>query len=383
MKKTRSFGKLLVSAWALALHLGVAHAAMPAEQLRVPAGFKIELLTDAVPNARAMALGRYADGKGVLYVGSTGAGKAYAVELEQGRARRVHTIASGLNVPAGVAYRDGALYVSSTSRIVRFDAIDGRLDNPPAPATVIDTLPGERHHGAKYIAFGPDGLLYVAVGAPCNVCEPSPAHGLIERMKPDGSGVEVIARGVRNSVGFDWSPVDRALWFSDNGRDMLGDDVPSDEINRLAQPGQHFGFPYCHQGDVPDPQFGAARPCSEFAVPAAKPGAHVATLGVRFYAGSQFPADYRHNLFVAEHGSWNRSVKSGYQVVRLVIDANQRVAKIEPFVQGFLKVDGAGRETVLGRPADVLPLPDGSLLVSDDLGGAIYRVTFTRSGSAP
>jgi glucose/arabinose dehydrogenase len=193
----------------------------------------------------------------------------------------------------------------------------------------------------------------------------------------------VIARGVRNSVGFDWSPVDRALWFSDNGRDMLGDDVPSDEINRLAQPGQHFGFPYCHQGDVPDPQFGAARPCSEFAAPAAKPGAHVATLGVRFYAGSQFPAEYRHNLFVAEHGSWNRSVKSGYQVVRLVIDANQRVTKLEPFVQGFLKVDGAGRETVLGRPADVLPLPDGSLLVSDDLGGAIYRVTYTRPGSAP
>lgn len=372
--------KTLLAAWAAllsaALAAPAAFAAMPASQLRVPAGFVVELLTDQVPSARAMALGRYADGKGVLYVGSTGAGKAYAVEIEQGRARRVHTVASGLLVPAGVAYRDGALYVSAISRIVRLDGIDERLANPPAPALVTDKLPEERHHGAKYIAFGPDGLLYVAVGAPCNVCEPSPAHGLIQRMKPDGSAVEVIARGVRNSVGFDWSPVDRALWFSDNGRDMLGDDVPSDEINRLQQPGQHFGFPYCHQGDVADPQFGAARPCAEFAAPAAKPGAHVATLGVRFYAGTQFPPEYRGNLFVAEHGSWNRSVKSGYQVVRVVVDANQRVTKVEPFVQGFLQRDGAGRETVLGRPADVLPLPDGSLLVSDDLGGAIYRVRY-------
>lgn len=352
------------------------HAAVAPERLRVPPGFKIELLTDAVPNARAMALGRYADGRGVVYVGSSGAGKAYAVEIDRGRALRVHTIASGLDVPAGVAYREGSLYVSSISRIQRWDRIDDRLDQPPAPALVTDRLPSDRHHGAKYIRFGPDGLLYVAVGAPCNVCEPGPAHGLIERMKPDGSALEVVARGVRNSVGFDWSPIDRALWFSDNGRDMLGDDVPSDEINRLLQPGQHFGFPYCHQGDVPDPQFGGSRHCAEFVAPVARPGAHVATLGVRFYMGAQFPAEYRNNLFVAEHGSWNRSKKSGYQVVRLVVDGGQRVGKIEPFVEGFLQVDSSGRETVLGRPADVLPLPDGSLLVSDDLGGAIYRVTY-------
>ncbi|HKX44351.1 MAG TPA: PQQ-dependent sugar dehydrogenase, partial [Burkholderiaceae bacterium] len=189
-------------------------------------------------------------------------------------------------------------------------------------------------------------------------------------------GAEIVARGVRNSVGFDWSPLDRTLWFSDNGRDMLGDDVPSDELNRVAQNGQHFGFPYCHQGDVADPQFGAQRPCSEFVPPVAKLGAHVATLGMRFYGGSQFPAEYRHNIFVAEHGSWNRSTKSGYQVVRVVLDAQGRVVRHEPFVQGFLRVDGDGRESVLGRPADVLPLPDGSLLVSDDLGGAIYRVRY-------
>jgi len=366
----------LATLFAAALCLQGAQAAAPLDRLRVPQGFQIELLTDAVPGARAMALGRYADGKGVLYVGSMGPGKVYAVELDQGKAQRVHTLASGLALPAGVAYRNGQLFVSAVSRIVRFDAIDDRLANPPAPALVTDKLPSESHHGAKFIGFGPDGLLYVAVGVPCNVCEPSAAHGVIQRMKPDGSGVEVIARGVRNSVGFDWSPLDRALWFSDNGRDMLGDDVPSDELNRVQQSGQHFGFPYCHQGDVADPQFGEKRRCSEFVAPAAKLGAHVAALGLRFYGGSQFPAEYRNNIFVAEHGSWNRSAKSGYRVVRVVLDAQGRVVRDEPFVQGFLQVDAGGRESVLGRPADVLPLPDGSLLISDDLGGAIYRVRY-------
>ena len=361
------------------LCLQAAQAAVPAESLRVPPGFKLELVTDAVPGARAMALGRYENdksGKGVLYVGSMGPGKVYAVELDQGKAQRVHTLASGLTLPAGVAYRNGQLFVSAVSRIVRFDAIDEQLADPPAPVLVTDKLPSERHHGVKFIGFGPDGLLYVAIGAPCNVCEPSAAHGIIQRMNPDGSGVEVVARGVRNSVGFDWSPLDGALWFSDNGRDMLGDDVPSDELNRVQQPGKHFGFPYCHQGDVADPQFGDKRRCSEFVAPVAKLGAHVATLGLRFYNGAQFPAEYRHNIFVAEHGSWNRSVKSGYRVVRIVLDAQGRVVREEPFVQGFLQVDGGGRESVLGRPADVLPLPDGSLLISDDLGGAIYRVRY-------
>jgi glucose/arabinose dehydrogenase len=367
----------LASLFAAALVFSqAAHAAVPIDRLRVPQGFKIELLTDAVPGARAMALGRYENGKGVLYVGSMGPGKVYAVEFDQGKAQRVHTLASGLTLPAGVAYRNGQLFVSAVSRIVRFDGIDDRLADPPAAVLVTDRLPSESHHGAKFIGFGPDGLLYVAIGAPCNVCEPSAAHGIIQRMKADGSGVEIVARGVRNSVGFAWSPLDRALWFSDNGRDMLGDDVPSDELNRVQQPGQHFGFPYCHQGDVADPQFGEKRRCSEFVAPAAKLGAHVAALGLRFYAGSQFPAEYRHNIFIAEHGSWNRSVKSGYRVVRVVLDAQGHVVRDEPFVQGFLQVDAAGRESVLGRPADVLPLPDGSLLISDDLGGAIYRVRY-------
>jgi glucose/arabinose dehydrogenase len=368
--------RVAVAASALLVCAAAAHAAVAPAQLRVPPGFQIELLTDAVPNARAMTLGRYADGKGVVYVGSMGAGKVYAVEIEQGRARGVHTLVSGLTLPAGVAYRNGQLYVSAVSKILRFDAIDDRLQKPPAPVLVTDQLPTETHHGAKFIAFGPDGKLYVAVGAPCNVCAPDAAHGLILRMGADGSAPEVVARGVRNSVGFDWSPRDQVLWFTDNGRDMLGDDVPSDELNHVAQAGQHFGFPYCHQGDVADPEFGARRRCDEFVAPAAKLGAHVASLGMRFYTGSQFPADYRGGIFVAEHGSWNRSKKSGYQVARVLLDAQGRVLRHEPFVQGWLQVDAGGGETVLGRPADVLPLPDGSLLISDDLGGAIYRVRY-------
>jgi hypothetical protein len=325
-----------------------------------------------------MTLGRFAQDKGVVYVGTMRAGNVYAVELEDGRARRVHTVASGLALPTGVAYRMGQLYVSAVSRILRFDAIDDHLTNPPAPKIVTDRLPSESHHGAKFIAFGPDGLLYFAVGAPCNVCIPDASHGNIQRMKPDGTDPQIVARGVRNSVGFDWSPLDGTLWFSDNGRDRLGDDVPSDELNRVQTSGQHFGFPYCHQGDVPDPDFGAKRGCAEFVAPAAKLGAHVAALGLRFYTGRQFPPEYRNNIFIAEHGSWDRSRKSGYQVVRVVLDAKGQVLSQEPFVQGWLQVDGAGRETVLGRPADVLVLPDGSLLISDDLAGAIYRVRYVR-----
>ena len=369
-------GLMLDMMLCLTLNVSALAAPIAAERLQVPKGFQIELLTDAVPNARGMTLGRFAQGKGVVYVGSMREGAVYAVELEDGRALKVHTVAAGLALPTGVAYRGGQLYVSAVSRILRFDGIDDRLANPPAPKVVTDRLPSESHHGAKFIGFGPDGLLYVAVGAPCNVCVPDAAHGNIQRMKADGSAAEIVARGVRNSVGFDWSPVDRALWFSDNGRDMLGDDLPSDELNRVQTPGQHFGFPYCHQGDLPDPELGVKRACSEFVAPAAKLGAHVASLGLRFYTGAQFPPEYRNNIFVAKHGSWNRTRKSGYEVARVVLDEQGRVLAQEPFIQGWLQLDLVGRETVLGRPADVLVLPDGSLLVSDDLGGAIYRVRY-------
>ena len=360
---------------AMALGAGTAAparaAAVQLDKLRVPAGFRIELVTDEVPNARQMALGRSAEGKSVVYVGSRSAGKVYAFEIEQGKAGPVRTIASGLAMPSGIAWRDGSLYVAAVSRILRFDAIDARLAQPPAPVLVTDRLPSESHHGWKFIAFGPDGKLYVPVGAPCNVCEPDERHGLIQRMNADGSAAEVVARGVRNSVGFDWSPADKTLWFTDNGRDMLGDDLPSDELNRVAQAGQHFGFPYCHQGDSADPEYGAKRLCSEFMAPAAALGAHVAAIGMRFYGGTQFPAAYRGNIFIAEHGSWNRSKKSGYQVARVTVDAQGRAGKPEPFVEGWLQ-----GETAWGRPADVMVMPDGSLLVSDDLAGAIYRIRY-------
>ena len=347
------------------------------DKLRLPPGFQIELLTDAVPNARQMALGRYADGRGILYVGSMTAGNVYAVELKQDRAAAVHIIASGLTKPVGVAYREGQLYVSAVSRILRLDGIDDRLTNPPKPIVVTDRLPIEAHHGWKFIAFGPDGWLYVPVGAPCNICNPDERFANIQRMKPDGSAMEVVARGVRNSVGFDWSPTDSSLWFTDNGRDMLGDDLPSDELNHVLKPGQHFGYPYCHQGDTPDPEFGTKRKCEEFVTPVVKLGTHVASLGMRFYTGKQFPDAYRNNVFIAEHGSWNRSQKVGYQIVRVVLDNQGGVVRHEPFISGWLQKDASGKESVWGRPADVLVMPDGSLLISDDLAGAIYRVKYT------
>jgi glucose/arabinose dehydrogenase len=362
-----------------ALTCGLCHAAPPIERLRAPPGFRVELLTDAVPNARQMALGRNGDGKGVVYVGSAGAGNVYAVEYGTSGAGKVHVVASGLALPTGVAWRDGRLYVGALARILRFDAIDDDLAQPPQPIVVSDAFPSDTHHGRRFLAFGPDGKLYVPVGAPCNICLPDERHGVIQRLDvAGGSAIETVARGVRNSVGFDWNPHDRTLWFTDNGRDMLGDDLPADELDHVTKSGEHFGFPFCHQGDSADPEFGAQRPCSEFTPPAAKLGAHVAALGMRFYDGTQFPVTYRGNIFIAEHGSWNRSRKSGYLVARVPVDAQGRAGIAEPFVQGWLRVDASGRETVWGRPADVLPLPDGSLLISDDTAGAIYRVRYVQ-----
>ncbi|MFI4925115.1 MAG: PQQ-dependent sugar dehydrogenase, partial [Vicinamibacteria bacterium] len=278
----------------------------------------------------------------------------------------------GLREPAGVAFRDGALYVSAVSRILRLDDIERRLDNPPSPVLVSDRFPDDGHHGRKFIAFGPDGKLYVPVGAPCNVCEPDfERYANIGRMNPDGSGFEVVARGVRNTVGFDWHPRTRELWFTDNGRDMLGDDQPPDELNRLARSGQNFGYPYCHGGTIPDPGFGARHACSEFVAPAQNLGPHVASLGMRFYTGTQFPAEYRNQVFIAEHGSWNRSRRIGYRVTLVRLDEQGRAVKYEPFAEGWLQ-----GESAWGRPADVAVAPDGSLLVSDDAAGAIYRIRY-------
>ena len=350
--------------------------ALPLETIRLPPGFAIELWA-RVDNARQMALGGTDQKGGVLYVGSRGAGSVHAVRFDAGyRAGAVTRIAGGLDMPSGLAWKNGALYVGAVNRILRYDDIDNRIDRQidkaPAPVVVTDTLPKDPHHGWKFIAFGPDGKLYVPVGAPCNICNPGDPYASILRMNDDGSGREIFARGIRNSVGFDWSPVDGALWFTDNGRDMLGDDSPPDELNRAPRAGMNFGFPFCHGGELPDPEFGAQRKCSEFDAPAQKLDPHVASLGMRFYSGTMFPAEYRNQIFLAEHGSWNRSKKIGYRIA-LVRVKDGRAVSYETFASGWLQ-----GESAWGRPADVLMLPDGSLLVADDHAGAIYRITWRR-----
>ncbi|MBA2689806.1 MAG: sorbosone dehydrogenase family protein [Burkholderiales bacterium] len=340
--------------------------ALPLQQIKLPPGFVISVFADNLPDARSLALGK----EGTLFVATRTAGKVYAVKFRGNAATERFTIASGLNMPNGVAYRDGALYVAEVNRILRYANIEARLNDPPRPVVVNDGLPKDRHHGWKFIAFGPDGWLYVPVGAPCNICEPdADRYANIMRMKADGSNLEVFARGVRNSVGFDWDPGTRALWFTDNGRDMMGDDVPSCELNYAPKKDLHFGFPYCHEGDVADPQFGQ-RSCAEFAPPAAKLGPHVAPLGMRFYTGAMFPVQYRNNIFIAEHGSWNRSKKIGYRLTRVVVE-NNKVVKREVFADGWLQ-----GEKNWGRPVDVLVMPDGALLVSDDQAGVIYRIAY-------
>lgn len=340
---------------------------LPLERIHLPPGFTIELLA-RVPNARQMALSPTK----VLYVGSMRAGKVHALPLDADyRPGKLHVVADGLKMPVGVAWREGHLYVSAVDRIVRLDDIDRHLETPPTPRTIRADLPKETHHGWKFIAFSPDGWLYVPVGAPCNICEPDPdRYATILRMRPDGSELQTFARGVRNTVGFDWHPASGELWFTDNGRDLMGDDLPPDELNHAPKAGLHFGYPYCHGGTLADPDYGHKRPCSDFAPPAQNLGPHVASLGMRFYTGRQFPSQYRHRIFIAEHGSWNRSKKIGYRVSMVTLEGNRAVA-YEPFASGWLQ-----GESAWGRPADVLVLPDGSLLVSDDHAGAIYRIRY-------
>ena len=343
---------------------------LPLDRVKLPPGFAIEVFADNVENARSMVLGD----KGTLFVGTRSAGKLHAVRHDGRKATEVVTFATGLNMPNGVAFRDGALYVAEVSRVTRYDAIEASLPKPPKPAVVYDKFPGDRHHGWKFIAFGPDGWLYVPVGAPCNICERADPYSSITRLKPDGSAMEVFARGVRNSVGFDWDPKSKELWFTDNGRDMMGDDVPPDELNHAPKAGMHFGYPYCHGGDIADPEFGAKRPCTEFEKPAQRFGAHVASLGMRFYTGSMFPPDYRGRIFIAEHGSWNRSKKSGYRVMMATLEGG-RVLEHTVFAEGFLDV---AADSAWGRPVDVLVMPDGALLVSDDHANAIYRISYRK-----
>jgi len=359
----------------VALGVAACTAAGPAggiqlDRIKLPPGFSISLYADGVPNARSLTLGA----AGTVFVGTRREGKVFAVidRNRDNRADAVLVIAKGLESPNGVAFRDGALYVAEISRVLRFDAIEERLTAPPTPVVVNDRFPGDAHHGWKYIAFGPDGWLYVPVGAPCNICESADdRHASIMRMKPDGQQLEVFARGIRNSVGFDWHPQSRALWFTDNGRDWMGDDQPPDTLNRAPEKGLTFGFPYCHAGDIPDPEYGDNHRCTEFTPPEIKLGPHVAALGMKFYTAGMFPPQYRNSIFIAEHGSWNRSVPIGYRVTRVTLNGNQ-AERYEVFAEGWLQGD-----TAWGRPVDVMVMPDGALLVSDDRAGAIYRIAYS------
>ena len=357
----------LLAALLMCLALPVV-AAPQLDQLTLPKGFHIAVYSDQVPNARELAVGA----KGTVFVGSNDAGKVYALTDANGDgvAERVRVIASGLQLPVGVAFRNGDLYVSAVSKILVLRDIENHLDDPPTPEVVNGSFPTETHHGWKFIAFGPDGKLYVPIGAPCNVCDRGKGYAKITRMNADGSGLEDVAYGIRNSVGFDWQPGSGRLWFTSNGRDLMGDDLPNDTLNEVTRSGQHFGFPYCHQGDTLDPQFGQGKRCSDYRAPVLKLGPHVASLGMRFYTGKQFPASYRGAAIIAEHGSWNRTKKSGYRVMTVRLKGS-KVLAYEPLITGFMQ-----DEKVWGRPADVQMLPDGSLLVSDDLAGAVYRVTY-------
>jgi glucose/arabinose dehydrogenase len=342
---------------------------LPLDTLTLPPGFTITVYADNVPNARGMTLGQ----NGILFVGSKENGNVYAVIDKNGdqRADEVMTIASGLNMPVGVAYRNGSLFVSAVDRILRFDKVEQRLTNPPTPVTIKDDFPKPIDHVWKFIAFGPDGKLYVSVGAPCNICEPDPdRYALIARVNQDGSGYEVVARGVRNSVGFDWDPTTHDLWFTDNGRDYFGDNQPPDELNHASKEGLHFGYPYCHGEMIQDPEYGGKHDCREFTAPAVMLGPHVASLGMRFYTGTMFPLKYRQQIFIAEHGSWNRSEKIGYRITLVSRDEQKRL-RYSVFAEGWLQGQKAW-----GRPADVLVMPDGALLVSDDSAGAIYRIHY-------
>jgi glucose/arabinose dehydrogenase len=356
---------LFVLLWATA-----ASAEIRLDTIKLPPGFAIEIFAENVEGARSLALGP----EGVVFAGSRSAGKVYALVDRNGdhRADEVFTLARGLDMPNGVAFRDGSLYVAETSRVVRFDGIAGRLSNPPRPVVVNDSFPKETHHGWKFIAFGADGRLYVPVGAPCNVClrDDDPRFASIMRMNADGSGLEIFARGVRNTVGFDWHPETKELWFTDNGRDWMGSDEPPDELNCAPEKGLHFGFPYCHGGDLPDPEWGKKGSCGSFVPPRAKLGPHVAALGMRFYRGSQFPARYRDGIFIAEHGSWNRLLPIGYRITLATLKGGT-VTGYEVFAEGWLQ-----GLLAWGRPVDVLVMPDGSLLVSDDRADAVYRISY-------
>ncbi len=340
---------------------------LPLAKLRAPQGFKVEVYTSGINNARFLRQGE----KGTIFVSNWRGNKVWAV-VDKGGRRENKQLYSGLDWPNGIAIHDGTLYIAEHHRITKAENIEDNLDNPPTLVEIYNDLPDERPHGWRFLAVGPDNKLYVPVGAPCNICMPPETHAQIRRLNLDGSGMEIVAYGVRNTVGFDFSPITGELWFTDNNRDWMSEDLPNCELNRITQPGkQHFGFPYCHQGTISDPKFGWGYSCDDFTPPAALLGPHAAPLGMRFYTGKMFPKKYHNAIFIARHGSWNKSKKVGGDIVVAFLDGNGNVRKIEPFLTGFLENNNYN-----GRPVDVMVMKDGSLLVSDDWNGAIWRVTY-------
>src|SRR5260221_1285096 len=344
---------------------------LPVDKLKLPAGFKVEVWAEGMPGARTMALGD----KGTLFVGTRQLKEVYAVRTVGGK-REAKVLLKGLDAPNGVVFNKGTLYIAERHRITSYANIEAQLDNPPQAKVVVDGLDPDKQPGHfwKFLAMGPDGKLYYNVGAPGNIVMPGYFQATVSRVDPNTGVIETVAQGVRNSVGMDFHPKTKELWFTNHARDWLGDDSPNDTLHRVSRKGMNFGYPFCHQGDTPDPEFGKHRSCKEFDLPALKLGAHIAPIGMRFYTGKMFPAEYQGNIFIAMRGSWNRTVKQGYNVMRVVLDDGGKVTKYEPFLTGFL-LDEKADPPMWGRPNDVMVMKDGSLLVSDDQNGIIYRIS--------
>ncbi|MEZ8184281.1 sorbosone dehydrogenase family protein [Shewanella sp. 5S214] len=384
----------LLTAFTLGLSISCPSIALPLDRIQLPQGFSIDIYAENIENARQMALGD----NGTVFVGSRKAGNVYALidTNHDFKADKKIIVATDLFMPSGIAFHQGSLYVAEVDKIWRYPDIEKSLPTIPKAELVFDKLPNKSHHGWKFIAFGPDGKLYVPVGAPCNVCESELPFASILKLDPDSQLADnqltgsqqtqtqkagstqqdsvqttIVAQGVRNSVGFDFHPVTGELWFTDNGRDMMGDDLPDDELNRVSQTGQHFGFPYVHNNNIADPEFTNPEIAKLNTPPALTLGAHVAALGMEFYQGQQFPAEYKNTILIAQHGSWNRSNKVGYRIMKVVLNGNT-VSDYSPFATGWLN-----GEQSWGRPVDVMTLADGSILVSDDFANAVYRISYT------
>lgn len=345
-------------------------ADVPLNKLKLPPGFKIEVWSDRTPGIRAMSRGE----AGKIYAGTRGFGRVYEI-TDNGKERSSRVVVDKLNQPA-VVMNKGSLYVMAVDKALRYDGIESNPTVQPVDMTATFELPPEQHHNWKYLRFGPDGKLYVPFGAPCNICElPTKEYAQIRRYNADGSGMEVIATGIRNTQGFDFHPVTNELWFTNHGRDWMGNDTPEDGLFRLSKAGENFGFPYCHVGAIADPDIKKEDACKGVTPAVAPMGPHAAAMGIQFYTGTMFPAEYKNVAFVARKGSWNRDQKSGFDVITVHADADGKNAKVTPFLTGF-KDDATN--TFWGRPTYFLQMPDGAMLLADEQMGVVYRISYAK-----